>query len=260
MASPPAQRLSQPATSDPDRDAPADTPSLSSPLPAAGRSPQLVYRAPWPHRRGPAPGRPRRRPRPARATLDQGPGGDRERVPMSRPPDHSHLARWRADTPEVARLNHLNNAGAALAPLPVRRAVAEYLDREAALGGYEAAEASADQVRGASEAVGALIGARGRNIALTQNPPRPLPRRWPRSISMPATASSPAAPTTPRIRSCTWRWPSGSASRSCEYRTRRKGASTRGPGAGGCSPPARARGGRLGPDQLRPGAAGGGRG
>ena len=88
---------------------------------------------------------------------------------MNRPPDHPHLARWRAETPEVARLTHLNNAGAALAPLPVRRAVAEYLDREAALGGYEAAESSLEQLRGAGETVGALIGARGRNIALTQN-------------------------------------------------------------------------------------------
>jgi len=88
---------------------------------------------------------------------------------MNRPPDHPHLARWRAETPEVARLTHLNNAGAALAPLPVRRAVAEYLDREAALGGYEAAESSVEQLRGAGETVGALIGARGRNIALTQN-------------------------------------------------------------------------------------------
>jgi selenocysteine lyase/cysteine desulfurase len=88
---------------------------------------------------------------------------------MSRPSDPAQLARWRADTPGVERLNHLNNAGAALAPLAVRRAVTEYLDREAALGAYETAEASADQIRGASEGVGALIGARGRNIALTQN-------------------------------------------------------------------------------------------
>jgi selenocysteine lyase/cysteine desulfurase len=88
---------------------------------------------------------------------------------MNRPPDHPQLTRWRANTPEVTRLIHLNNAGAALAPLPVRRAVAEYLEREAALGGYEAAEASADQVRAASETVAALIGARRRNIALTQN-------------------------------------------------------------------------------------------
>jgi selenocysteine lyase/cysteine desulfurase len=88
---------------------------------------------------------------------------------MNRPPDHPHLARWRVETPEVARLTHLNNAGAALAPLAVRGAVAEYLEREAALGAYETAESSAGQIRGAREGVGALIGARGRNIALTQN-------------------------------------------------------------------------------------------
>ncbi len=88
---------------------------------------------------------------------------------MSRPPDHPHLTRWRAETPEVERLNHLNNAGAALAPLAVRHAVAEYLEREAALGAYETAESSADQLGTASEGVAALIGARGRNIALTQN-------------------------------------------------------------------------------------------
>ena len=88
---------------------------------------------------------------------------------MNRPPDPSHLARWRADTPGIDRLNHLNNAGAALAPASVRRAVSDYLDLEAALGAYEAAESRAEQIQGAKEKVGELIGARGRNIALTQN-------------------------------------------------------------------------------------------
>jgi selenocysteine lyase/cysteine desulfurase len=88
---------------------------------------------------------------------------------MNRPPDPPELARWRADTPSVERLNHLNNAGAALAPTPVRRAVSDHLELEAALGGYEAAEARAGQLRAASEAVGRLIGAEGRNIAFTQN-------------------------------------------------------------------------------------------
>jgi selenocysteine lyase/cysteine desulfurase len=58
---------------------------------------------------------------------------------MSRPGGHPDLARWRADTPAVERLIHLNNAGASLAPTPVRRAVADHLELEAALGGYEAA-------------------------------------------------------------------------------------------------------------------------
>jgi selenocysteine lyase/cysteine desulfurase len=88
---------------------------------------------------------------------------------MSRPPNDPRLARWRAETPGVERLTHLNNAGAALSPAPVRRAVSDYLDLEAALGAYEAAESHAEQIRGASEAVGRFIGAKGRNIALTQN-------------------------------------------------------------------------------------------
>jgi selenocysteine lyase/cysteine desulfurase len=88
---------------------------------------------------------------------------------MSRPPDHPELPRWRADTPATERLIHLNNAGAALSPAPVRRAVSEHLELEATLGGYEAAEARAEQLRAAREAAGRLIGAAGRNIAFTQN-------------------------------------------------------------------------------------------
>jgi len=88
---------------------------------------------------------------------------------MSGPPDHPGLARWRADTPAVERLIHLNNAGAALSPSSVRRAVSDHLELEAALGGYEAAEARAEQLRRAGETVGRLIGAAGRNIAFTQN-------------------------------------------------------------------------------------------
>jgi len=88
---------------------------------------------------------------------------------VSRPADHPELARWRADTPAVERLIHLNNAGAALSPTSVRRAVTDQLELEAAIGGYEAAEARAEQLRAAGEAVGRLLGARGRNIAFTQN-------------------------------------------------------------------------------------------
>jgi selenocysteine lyase/cysteine desulfurase len=88
---------------------------------------------------------------------------------MSRPADHPNLARWRRDTPAVERLNHLNNAGAALSPTSVRRAVSDHLDLEAALGGYEATEARSEQLRAAGEAVGKVIGAAGRNIAFTQN-------------------------------------------------------------------------------------------
>jgi len=43
----------------------------------------------------------------------------------------------RADTPACEALIHFNNAGASLMPLPVQKAVAEHLNLEATIGGYE---------------------------------------------------------------------------------------------------------------------------
>jgi selenocysteine lyase/cysteine desulfurase len=79
------------------------------------------------------------------------------------------LARLRAETPGCAERIHLNNAGAALMPAPVRRAIDEHLDLEGRIGGYEAAEARRDAISGAYEAVAGLIGTRPRNIAFTEN-------------------------------------------------------------------------------------------
>jgi selenocysteine lyase/cysteine desulfurase len=88
---------------------------------------------------------------------------------MSRPADPPELGRWRADTPGCERLVHLNNAGAALQPTPVRHAVLGHLELEQELGGYEAAEARADAIRDAYDAIGRLVGASARNIAMQQN-------------------------------------------------------------------------------------------
>ncbi|HEX6615622.1 MAG TPA: aminotransferase class V-fold PLP-dependent enzyme [Gemmatimonadales bacterium] len=88
---------------------------------------------------------------------------------VSAPADHPALARWRADTPGCAERVHLNNAGAALVPEPVRRAIRDHLDLEDGLGGYEAAEARADALGHAAEAVGRLLGTERRNIAFVQN-------------------------------------------------------------------------------------------
>jgi selenocysteine lyase/cysteine desulfurase len=88
---------------------------------------------------------------------------------MSRPADPAALSRWRADTPGCERLIHLNNAGAALAPTPVRQAIAEHLALESEIGGYEAADARADALGGAYAALGRLLGAAPRNLAMQQN-------------------------------------------------------------------------------------------
>jgi selenocysteine lyase/cysteine desulfurase len=88
---------------------------------------------------------------------------------MTRPTDPPRLARWRADTPGCERLIHLNNAGAALQPATVHQAVLEHLALEEEIGGYEAAEAQTDALRDAYEAIGRLVGASGRNVAMQQN-------------------------------------------------------------------------------------------
>lgn len=80
------------------------------------------------------------------------------------------LPRWRADTPAAtAGRIHLNNAGAALMPMPVVNAVRNHLDREMRLGGYEAADEVAGRVAGVYEEVAGLIGAASRNIGLVEN-------------------------------------------------------------------------------------------
>ena len=88
---------------------------------------------------------------------------------MTRPADDEVLARWRADTPGCERLVHLNNAGAALTPTPVREAIAGHLALENEIGGYEAAEARADALAAAYAALARLLGTSARNLAMQQN-------------------------------------------------------------------------------------------
>ena len=79
------------------------------------------------------------------------------------------IDKLRADTPGCAKRVHLNNAGAALPPTPVIRAVQEHFALEAEIGGYEAADARADAIDEAYRSVAALIGARPSNIAFTES-------------------------------------------------------------------------------------------
>jgi len=85
------------------------------------------------------------------------------------PADPPTLARWRADTPGCARRVQLNNAGAALTPRVVHQTVTAHLDLEDELGGYEAAEAREDALRGVYQDLGHLIGAGARNLAMVQS-------------------------------------------------------------------------------------------
>ena len=82
------------------------------------------------------------------------------------------IDRARRDTPGAANVAHLNNAGAALPPTQVTEAVIAHLRREAEMGGYEAAEAAADQVEHTYTAIAQLIGAEVDEIAVVENATR----------------------------------------------------------------------------------------
>lgn len=79
------------------------------------------------------------------------------------------IDRWRQDTPGCADRIHLNNAGASMTPKPVHQAVRAHLQLEDELGGYEAFEASKQEIRKAYEAMATLLGTGPGNIAFTQN-------------------------------------------------------------------------------------------
>src|SRR5881392_2056181 len=79
------------------------------------------------------------------------------------------LDRWRRDTRGCRDRIHLNNAGAGLMPRPVLDALTDHLTREAAIGGYEAADEAEPRVRETYALVARLVGAAPRNIALVEN-------------------------------------------------------------------------------------------
>lgn len=82
------------------------------------------------------------------------------------------LQRARQDTPGCEQVLHLNNAGAALMPQPVLDAVVAHLQREASMGGYEAAEEAQDAIEHVYDAVAALIGCSRDEVAIIENATR----------------------------------------------------------------------------------------
>ncbi len=75
----------------------------------------------------------------------------------------------REETPGTRHGIHLNAAGSALPPAPVVRAVHDYLDLEAEIGGYEAEDASASALDGTYDALARLLGASPDEIAIGQS-------------------------------------------------------------------------------------------
>jgi cysteine desulfurase / selenocysteine lyase len=78
----------------------------------------------------------------------------------------------RRETPGCHNVIHFNNAGAALMPKPVLDAMVSHLTLEAAIGGYEAANAKAAEIEHTYDAVAQLIGCESREIAIVENATR----------------------------------------------------------------------------------------
>ncbi len=76
------------------------------------------------------------------------------------------VVRWRDETPGCEHRTHLNNAGAALMPERVIRAIEDHLTLESRIGGYEAAAARVEQVDRVYRGIASLIGAAPRNVAI----------------------------------------------------------------------------------------------
>jgi len=86
---------------------------------------------------------------------------------MPGPDSPLDIRRLRAETPGCSERIHLNNAGSALMPAPVVRAIQDHIELESRIGGYEAADARQDAVQAAYRSVADLIGSQPRNIAFS---------------------------------------------------------------------------------------------
>jgi selenocysteine lyase/cysteine desulfurase len=82
------------------------------------------------------------------------------------------LQQVRADTPGVAHVAHLNNAGSSLPPRQVHDAVVGHLQREAEIGGYEAARERRDHWEHTYDALAGLLNAARDEIAVIENATR----------------------------------------------------------------------------------------
>lgn len=82
------------------------------------------------------------------------------------------VERARTDTPGCADVLHFNNAGSSLPPQLVVDAQIEHLRLEAAIGGYEAADAARDKIEHVYDAAAKLVNASRNDIAIIENATR----------------------------------------------------------------------------------------
>lgn len=76
------------------------------------------------------------------------------------------VARARTDTPGSSKVIHLNNAGASLMPAPVLGAITAHLQREAHIGGYEAASEAAEAIEAVYTSAARLLGCGSDELAV----------------------------------------------------------------------------------------------
>lgn len=82
------------------------------------------------------------------------------------------VKRARRETPGCDKVLHFNNAGSALAPLPVIETVRGHLERETQIGGYEAADEARESLEHTYVAIAAMLGCASDEIALVENATR----------------------------------------------------------------------------------------
>lgn len=91
---------------------------------------------------------------------------------MRHPMNFLDIDRIRAQTPGCRHVVHLNNAGAALSPLPVIEAIKNHIDLESVKGGYEAAQNALKQTEQFYDAAAQLIHCNRNEIAFIDNATR----------------------------------------------------------------------------------------
>lgn len=82
------------------------------------------------------------------------------------------IARARAETPGTATVLHFNNAGSSLMPQPVLDATVDYLNLEAQIGGYEAADRQGAQIERFYTAAAEMLNCDPDEIAFIENATR----------------------------------------------------------------------------------------